>query len=164
MVPESSEPANEPAQRNPFGSCVDDVLSLASLLTLVYSLYPSTFPLLRSVLEIRTTLRTTLRGSEMGLPKRYRLEWPARTIVGRPNSAGRGQSASSFSPARPWRRGGPERSVVMLRWDSDAPWLPWMSSDARRNRSYKNLPTSLGFEGSVWDTDKGAPPSSSLPR
>ena len=36
--------ANEPAQRNPFGSCADDVLSLAFLPTLVYSLYPSTFP------------------------------------------------------------------------------------------------------------------------
>ena len=35
---------NEPAQRNPFGSCADDVLSLAFLPTLVYSLYPSTFP------------------------------------------------------------------------------------------------------------------------
>ena len=39
-----------------------------------------------------------------------------------------------------------------------------MSSDARQNRSYKNLSTSLGFEGSMWDTDKGGLPRSDVPQ
>ena len=75
--------ANEPAQRNPFGSHIDDVLFLCLYPHIGLFSLPLYLPLLRSVLEIRPTLRTTLRESEMGF---LNLPSPATEVFSNQNS------------------------------------------------------------------------------